>query len=143
MNFCAKKWKKLIFIVCLILVGSLIVYKRIDLKLKETECQIKLKSIYSSLYAYYDEHKHLPAHDKWYDLLLEQGDLSADVFRCPSIKKNKGLGNYTINHNLDNLGMHSAQNTVLVFEGNLGWNKFDGDIKFVHKDDYASLQWGK
>jgi len=156
-----KKWRYLVFPACLVFLVSIVIYKGIDTKYKEIECQIKLKCIYSSLIAYYEEHKQLPAYNEWYDLLMKEGDLSADVFRCPCLTKNTA-GSYVINEKHDIFWVTSPSNTVLVFEGDLGWNQFgdmeqiterhrggsyilfsNGDIKFVHKDDYPSLQWGE
>jgi hypothetical protein len=156
-----KKWRYWVFPACLVLIISIVIYKGINEKYKEIECQIKLKCIYSSLVAYYDEYKQLPAYNEWYDLLMKKGDLSADVFRCPSFTK-KAVGSYVINEKHNVFGVTSPSNTVLVFEGDLGWNQFggmeqiterhrggsfvlfsNGDIKFVHKDDYSSLQWGE
>jgi hypothetical protein len=156
------KKKKLIVISCLALIVVIPLYNILKVKFEEIECQVKLKCIHSALIAYYDEYKQLPTYSKWYDLLLEYGNqddevLIEDVFRCPSVTKKMRIGNYVINEK--NITC-SNPDTVLVFEGGLGWNQMGGieqiasphhggsyvlfshgSIRFVNKKDYYLLKW--
>jgi hypothetical protein len=162
MNLRKKKLNVNIYIICLLLIFSVIAYRITASNLEETECRVKLKCLYSALCTYYDEHGHLPEFDKWYDLLLEQGDLSSDVFLCPVFEKHNNSGSYTINKDHDFFWIESTPDTVLIFEGNAGWNQFggidqitephrggsyvlfsNGDIKFVKKKDCSMLRWRK
>lgn len=162
----AKKRTRLIIIICLILIISATFFYFLKVKVEGAECIAKLKCIHSALIGYYDEHGQLPAYNKWYDLLLEHANQNGqimvpDVFRCPTHTKKVRCGTYVINQKHCGRWAKSNPDTVLVFEGNSGWNQTggidqirprhhsgcyilfsNGDIKFIKKENFGSLNWG-
>jgi prepilin-type processing-associated H-X9-DG protein len=108
------------------------------------------------LYAEKNDSKY-PATEKWCDLLIEDGFITAKSLRCPAPWT--GRCHYALN---PNCWLKSSPDTILLFETESGWNQSggpesltfdnhggkganvlfnDGHVEFVKPEDAGKLKW--
>jgi hypothetical protein len=101
-------------------------------------CSATLHQLSLAMKEYTDAHDgHLPAADKWCDLLMKHCGLPRKDFRCPGAKAD--TGGYAFNRNLDGLHLyrdvHKPGHVVLLFDAEGGWNLSGGEelLKMRHR----------
>ncbi|MEJ5261014.1 MAG: hypothetical protein WHS88_12575 [Anaerohalosphaeraceae bacterium] len=158
-----KRRKKtfLLLLILGLLMGGILLSIKAHAVWNDTWCKTKLKVIYFSMVFYFREHKKLPDYQVWYDLLIQEADVSKDCFICPTKKQKGNVGTYVINKDFDIL-WNMPPDCVFVFEGVSGWNQSggkneirplhhggchvlfsNGDIKFIKEKDFPNLIWKK
>ncbi len=160
MKYC-RKIRVLLLLILVLAAGGIYLSIKSYVVWNETCCKIQLKAIYSGIDLYRAHYYRLPDYQKWYDLLIQvhEGDFSAEGFMCPTQGRRKREGTYIINEDFDKT-WNMPPDSVLVFEGDKGWNQFgsiedirplhrggchvlfsNGDIKFIQEKDFANLVW--
>jgi hypothetical protein len=124
---------------------------------------VQLISIREGFYAYTNDYEDkLPTGQKWCDLLVDEGALSKDYFRCPG--DSTGPCSYAMNaaaYRYETWGK-VPRDMVLVFESEPGWNRIGGradlttryhrgrgcmvlfaddTVGFVPTDELSRLRW--
>lgn len=101
-----------------------------------------------------------PTPSGWCDLLIEHCDVSEKMFRCKGTCE--GSCNYVMNKNVEELGVNSPPDMVLLFESKPGWNQAggpeilstdnhygqgcnilfnDSHVAFIKTEDLNDLKW--
>ena len=84
-------------------------------------CGVNLSNLGKAMWMYCDDFGEYPTRDKWCDLLLEHGNVSKEMFKCPGNKKQRC--SFAINPK----ARRSAPGDVVVlFETKGGWNQVGG-----------------
>ena len=128
---------------------------------QETVCATNMSELGNAAFIYANDNNNtLPTPSKWCDLLIENTDVSEELFHCSGASE--GLCNYAINKNIENIGADTPPDIVLLFETSPGWNQSggpeilttdnhkgegcnvmytDGRVEFVRKKDIHKLKW--
>jgi hypothetical protein len=111
-----------------------------DLK-KRVYCGGTLKGIYTALCVYHHDYDVLPEYDRWYDLLISETEHPPGSFRCPSVKKEEGKGNYFVNKNIPP-SWKADGDLIFLFEGDSGWNQVGEkqDARFRHANGFNFIR---
>jgi prepilin-type processing-associated H-X9-DG protein len=101
-----------------------------------------------------------PKSSEWCDLLIEHQEVSPTIFRCKGAPE--GPCNYAMNKNIEEYGINSPPDMVLLFETHPGWNQtggpeilttdnhqrdgcnvlfVDSHVEFVKTEDLDNLKW--
>lgn len=103
-------------------------------------CTTNMRSLKTALDVYnYDNSGRHPPVDKWCDLLITEGYVLQNSFRCPG--DTQGPCSYAINPNAT---PNSAPDMVLLFETKGGWNQ-SGGPEMVYTDNHHDKRhwfWG-
>jgi prepilin-type processing-associated H-X9-DG protein len=89
-------------------------------------CGSKLSNLGKALLIYANDYDDkFPTPSKWCDLLIENGEVTHDTFRCKSVRK--GPCNYAMNKNVERKKIADfIPDMVLLFETYPGWNQVGG-----------------
>ncbi|MHC4640701.1 MAG: hypothetical protein ACYS32_03585 [Planctomycetota bacterium] len=125
------------------------------------KCGINLSGLGRAMLIYANDYNYMfPTPSKWCDLLIENGDVTKEHFKCPASKE--GPCNYAMNKNIEKLGLKAPPDMVVLYETYPGWNQVgdlgilttanhedkgcnvlfsDNHIAFVKKQDLHKLKW--
>ena len=124
-------------------------------------CRGNFSSVGRAMIIYAHDYNYMyPTPSKWCDLLIENGDVTKEHFKCPASKE--GPCNYAMNKNIEKLDFKGPPDMVVLFETYPGWNQvgsseilttanhedkgchvlfLDNHIAFVKKQDLHKLKW--
>ncbi|MHC4694846.1 MAG: DUF4190 domain-containing protein [Planctomycetota bacterium] len=88
-------------------------------------CGANMSGLGKSILIYLNSNEDkFPTPSKWCDLLIEHTDVSPLTFRCKNARE--GPCNYAMNKNIEEYGINSPPDMVLLFETHPGWNQTGG-----------------
>ena len=124
-------------------------------------CGTNMSGLGRAMFIYASENNNtFPTPSKWCDLLIENTDVSAEIFLCRG--SNEGPCSYAMNENIKNTDVNNPSDIVLLFETYPGWNQFggpeilsidnhagegcnvmylDGRVEFIKQENFNNLRW--
>jgi hypothetical protein len=96
-------------------------------------CGVNLSNLGKAMSMYCDDYGDYPTPDKWCDLLLEHGNVSEEMFKCPGNKKQRC--SFAMNPNAKR---NSPGDVVVLFETKGGWNQVGG-AELLTNDNHEGL----
>jgi len=123
-------------------------------------CGTNMTLIGMEMLVYTNDYDDFPTPSEWCDLLIKHTNVKPLMLRCKGATE--GPCNYAMNKNIEELGIRSPPNMVVLFETYPGWNQSGGPeilttdnhkdegcnvlfmnshVNFVKKEDLKDLKW--